>query len=337
MDPPENLLCTSTGQVADSLGSENVFTLTKKRAASVIPKKQPVASAGEVDRLRSRLVEDIRRTAVVGVRPGGPPPQVRSHRSILRDGYNIDVISYQTERGVYIPGLILTPELAGPKPAILVVDSRPKQITAATGGDLEDLVKSGYIVLSIQPRGISETPQTRRPSLIGDQSLAALATVTGKTLVGMRVEDIMRGVDYLVSRSDVNRDQILAFGQGVLGVPVLHAAVMDDRITRVILQETLVAYRMAIDRPVHRNLYEVAIPGVLKKYDLDELLLALSPRAVTIINPVDALGKTVRTEEFGKYSEYVIDADAKLGQPRRLQLKFKGRRDRLVPFIRPHT
>ena len=37
IDPPDSLLCTPTGQVADSLGGETVFTLNKKRAAEILP------------------------------------------------------------------------------------------------------------------------------------------------------------------------------------------------------------------------------------------------------------------------------------------------------------
>ena len=35
----------------------------------------------------------------------------------------------------------------------------------------------------------------------------------------------------------------------------------------------------------------MAIPGVLRKYDVAELLTALKPREVVLINPVDALGR----------------------------------------------
>ena len=53
------------------------------------------------------------------------------------------------------------------------------------------------------------------------------------------------------------------------------------------------------DRQINRGLYDVLIPGVLEKYDLPELVAALKPRAVVLLNPVDQLGHVLR--KGGKY------------------------------------
>ena len=65
------------------------------------------------------------------------------------------------------------------------------------------------------------------------------------------------------------------------------------------IQDTLASYRLAVDRPVNRGLYDVLIPGVLRKYDLPDLIAALKPRPVVVINPVDQLGKTLLKQ--GRY------------------------------------
>ena len=151
------------------------------------------------------------------------------------------------------------------------------------------------MVFAILPRGVPETNQSpRRAEILGDYFDAARSYVVGKTLVGMRAEDIIRAVDYLASRPDVDRAKISAFGDGALGVPLLHAAVLDHRIARLVLDQTLVSYRLAVDRPVTRGLYDVLVPGVLKKYDLDDLLAAVSPRPVTLVDPADQLGKPLQ-------------------------------------------
>lgn len=334
LEPPEALLCTRTGQVSDSLGGESVFTLNKKKAWDVIPPRPTVSSAADVARLGARLQADIRSLASVAIQPGGNPPALKLHRTIYRDGYRLQVVSFGTDRGIEIPGLILIPEAAGPKPGILVVDSRPKQVNAALGGDLEDLAKSGYLVLAIQPRGFPETgPAAGRTSLLGDYFLAARAYVIGKTLVGMTVEDIIHSVDYLVSRPDVDKDRILGFGQGTAGVALLHAAMLDGRIRHIALQQVLTIYRLAVDHPVHRNLYDVGIPGVLRKYDLDDLLLALSPREVEIINPVDGVGRPVSPESFRGLCDSVFEVDRKMGQAGRVNVSFRASRESLHQFI----
>lgn len=287
LDPPDQILCTTTGQVMNSLGGETVFTLNKARAAEILPPHGPVTTA------------DIRQLAAITLKPGGGAPSLQIHKSYARPGYKLETISYESEPGIRIPGVLLTPDGAGRRPAALVVDPRPKEMLAQSGGDLEDLVHAGYLVLAIQPRGIPETAASRRAGILGDYRDAARAYVVGKTLVGMRAEDVIRAVDYLDSRPDVDHAAITAIGQGTLGVPLLHAAVLDTRITRLVLQQTLQSYRLAIDHPIDRDLYDVLIPGVLKKYDLPDLIAAMRPRPVVLLNPVDQLGNPLRAT--GRY------------------------------------
>jgi len=283
-EPADNLLVTPTGQVSNSLGGETVFTLNRKRAADLI-RRRPAEPA--------RLAADVRRLAGIMVQPGGSPPSVTVHRSFAREGYRLDVISMESTDGIRLPGLLLQPEGDGAKPAVLVADSRPKAETAAPGGDLDALAKAGYVVFAVQPRG---TPEARGGGRGSGGGAAFRAFVVGKTLPGMRAEDILRSVDYLASRSEVDRNRISAFGQGGLGVPLLHAALLDSRIRGVVLQDTLALYRMAVEAPLHRNLYEVAIPGVLRSYDLDDIAAALGPRSITLLNPVDQQGNPVPLE-----------------------------------------
>jgi cephalosporin-C deacetylase-like acetyl esterase len=288
LDAAEDLLCTPTGQVMDSLGGETVFSLNKKRAAALIADRRP-----------ADVVKAVRAVAAISVAPGGAAPRVTVASSVNRDGYRLDLVALETEGGIRLPGLLAVPAAAGRKPAVLIADVTPNRTLAQPGGDLDELAKAGYVVFAIKPRGIPETPAAQsRPSPVANQDTAALANIVGKTLVGMRAEDIIRAVDYLGSRPDVDPARLAAAGRGALGVALLHAAVLDQRIRRVVLQDTLALYRLAVERPLHRGLYDVALPGVLLHYDLDELVGALAPRPVAIVAPVDALGVPMLVREF---------------------------------------
>ena len=76
----------------------------------------------------------------------------------------------------------------------------------------------------------------------------------------------------------------------------LHAAAVDPRIARVITENTLVSYRSALDAPLHRNLSEYAIPGILRHYDVEDLI-ALSKAQIIAANPVDAVGQPLRLKQ----------------------------------------
>ena len=107
---------------------------------------------------------------------------------------------------------------------------------------------------------------------------------------------------------------------------VLHAAALDGRIGRVTIENSLASYRQIIDQPAARNVSEVVIPGVLRKYDTGELLEALYPRPVTIVSPRDALGDPMGEANFRKGLAYVFESDRRLGLPNRIRLLTGGDR-----------
>src|SRR5581483_2459088 len=117
--------------------------------------------------------------------------------------------------------------------------------------------------------------------------------LVGKDLVGMRVEDVLRAVEWLSARDDVDPAHLSAQGTGPMGIVLLHVAVLDPRIQSIVLDRTLVSYRNAVEEPAPQDLAQSVIPGVLQHYDLDDLVMALAPRSVVVTDPIDAAGKTV--------------------------------------------
>ncbi|MBL9209019.1 MAG: prolyl oligopeptidase family serine peptidase, partial [Opitutaceae bacterium] len=287
LDPLEKILCTPTGQVADSLGSETVYTLNRRRADSLTRKQAP-----------ADLPAAVRRLAGITVQPGGTPPVATVHRTWNRAGYRADLISLALPGNVALTGSLLVPAGPGPHRAALIVDGRPKDVVAAAGGDADVLARQGFLVLALQPRGTREKPATAAGGYVGDFDLAFHAYLVSKSLTGLRAEDVMHAVDFLFARADVQRDGLAAIGYGAAGVYVLHAAALDGRIARVMTQQSPALLRLGVDRPIHRHIYEVAVPGMLTAYDLDDLLRAIAPRPVTVINPVDLLERPVHTPQY---------------------------------------
>src|SRR5262249_33851083 len=160
----------------------------------------------------------------------------------------------------------------GPKPAVLMMDEGPKERTAGTP-DVQRLAKSGHVVLVLQTRGTPVDPPNAQTTILGTGTAIALqAMVVGKSLVGMRADDALRAIDWLSSLPDVDKAAITLFGRGALGMAALHAAAVDSRVAKVVVENTLVSYRVALEMPLHRNLSDVVLPGVLLKYDVPDLL-----------------------------------------------------------------
>ena len=192
---------------------------------------------------------------------------------------------------------------------------------APSDDDPGGLAKAGNIVFALQlPPGAKDTEGTKS-SLLGPFYMATLrAFLVGKNLVGIRVEDVLRAVEWLCKQPDVDLTQLSAQGTGPMGIVLLHAAVLNPRIASITLDRTLVSYRNAVEEPLPNDLAQSVIPGVLGHYDLDDLVMAISPRTVVVTDPIDAAGKTVDAAAFRRQYAWIFAADRKLRQADQLKV-----------------
>jgi len=298
----EELACTETGQVATSLAGETVFSLNRKRAEALDPKLPAVRAPGDLAAFQEEVRRRVSRRAGARREPGRV--EVRPYGTISRAEYSIEKLVYDSEPDIPIPALLFVPA-AGParKPAAIYVQPAGKSADAALGGEIEWLTQRGFIVLAPDFRGWGESaPAEERyssdwPGHFGDYSSAMTAFLISESLAGMRANDIVRGVEVLAQRSDVDTGRIYGIGKRQGAVPLLYAAVMDQRLSKLVFDEMLVSYSAVVRRPVHRRVFESVVPGALREFDLPDLVASLAPRGVVMANPVNPLGNRLAGPE----------------------------------------
>jgi cephalosporin-C deacetylase-like acetyl esterase len=288
------LNCTESGQVSVSLGGETVFMLNKQRAEQFKP-------TGAPNEIRKRV------TSLTAFEAPQGSVTPKPYGVIARAGYRIEKLVYESEPGIIVPSLLFVPEGGeARKAAMIYVHGRGKSAGAVAGGEIEQFVKAGLVVLAIDARGFGETQRRNDdngsdfPGYFGQFDSAMTALLAGRTLVGMRMRDVWRGVDLLTGRSEVDRDRIYGFGKEGGAIPLLYAATVDDRIRRVALEGMLVSYQTVIQQRIHRQVFEHVIPGALRSFDLPDLVSSLAPRPVWVVNGVNALGQRVSLAEMKK-------------------------------------
>ncbi len=124
--------------------------------------------------------------------------------------------------------------------------------------------------------------------------LSLRADLVGRTLIGLRIDDVIRAIDYLSNRTDVDPARITAAGSGHMGLVLLHAAVLDSRIKHIAIDHTLTSYRSLLDAPLPTGAPEDVLPGVLLHYDIPDLAKTLGPRLTETdpLNGTDDLSQT---------------------------------------------
>ena len=268
----EELQCTTTGQVQTSLAGETVFSLNKAR---IIPR--PALTAAQV------LAKARELTAY---NPASNPPKVTPYGALSRPTYRLEKLTYESEPGIQIPAVLAVPHAFKPGgPTVLLADCNGKSAAAAR---LDQLAQSGTRVLSIDLRGCGDlTPNGHRgiDPWRGDSRNIAAALLLGRSMLGMRMRDLTAGLDLLAA------PQVTAIGIGHASLPVLFATALDPRITAAELDGLLKSYQSVVETPLHRRAFEHVLPGVLRHFDIADVVKAIAPRPVTIVRPVDPMGQ----------------------------------------------
>ncbi len=287
VEPETTLYATSSGQVTTSFHGKTVPEMTRERAEKLAGNRPHLQPKQLRSAIAARLGISLESIADRQARP------VSKLGIVQRNGYSIETINIKTEPGIEVPAIVFVPS-SGPrmKPAVLYANAAGKSADAAPGGDIERLVRAGNIVLAPDLRGWGDSASLGgRSPHTGHYETTMRAFIVGKTMVGMQVVDLLRVMDYLNSRGDVDRSRITLLGKGNGGVVALFAAALDRRFSKVVCEDELATYLdMASATYYDPSLFDIIVPGVLKDFDLPDVAAAIAPRSLQVIDARSASG-----------------------------------------------
>jgi dienelactone hydrolase len=293
---PEELTVTKTGQISTSLGGNMVFDVNKEETSTLIKdlenSRKQIAS--HLSGIPSKAKE------IAGYVPPAKAGEPFMNGRYQREGYTVAKYALPGEGDYVIPFLLFVPDDGLSKhPAIVYVHPKGKAAEAQPGGEIETLVRQGYIVAATDVIGIGETQNTASRGLADGY----MAVLIGRSVVGLQAGDIVRMVNYLKSRSDINHAKIGGMGFGKMCLPLLHAAAFDISINNITLVASPISYRSIVMNRLYKigitvnegggvgHPYEVdfswGIAKVLTGYDIPDLIGCLAPRKVTLAGLTD--------------------------------------------------
>lgn len=294
----EDLNATQTGQVSTSLGGETASTDNVRRFRDRVPPRPEKPNAA---RVREEVLRLTRYKPTVG------PLNMSRSAATERDGYRIEMLTYQSDEGLIVPAALVTPAQPRAARVALLVDSRGKSAALAVDGDVHQLAQLGYTILAVDPAGIGETAFRRHTAAPwSSPQLAFLALMVGRPLEGIRMNDILRGIDALKELNVATPQGVLGMARGRIGTTLLHAAAVDTRLSRLIIEGNLVSYQAVGAAPIHRAIEDLVVPGALGQYDLPDLAAAVAPRPVALRNLISPTGRALFREEMQAAYAYPV-------------------------------
>jgi cephalosporin-C deacetylase-like acetyl esterase len=196
-----------------------------------------VESRADWENFRTPRVEALRKW--IGTFPERVPLNVIEGKQYSGAGYRRHDVVYQSRPGLWIAANLYLPDRpAGRIPAIIIVPSHHR---ARGQAELQDMgvlwARAGSAVLVADNIGEGERLQTypwNREGYHSRYNMGLQLNLSGESLIKWMVWDIMRSVDLLQARPEVDSGKIILLGAVAGGGdPAAVAAALDERIAAV--------------------------------------------------------------------------------------------------------
>ena len=340
------LSCTANVSLRFSSKGDAMPALIARTAAPLPPPRRVPGSAVEHDASRGELLPAIRR--LLRIESLADPLVLRRHTTVQRRGYTIERVEYLSEPGIYLPTWVMIPEGAKPPFAPLIyVNDLGRQFGEIGNefGLLEGLVLKGHVIVAADLRGFGDTAPTRPermpktnpfwPLYSVETGLAYRAWSFDRCLMGMRVMDLMRVVDYAVSRPDMDRSKISVVASGNLtGTCALFAAALDSRIQAAVCDGGLLSYKAITGADRFSLPASVFVRDVLLHFDLPHVAAAVAPRRLVLLSPIDHLKRPAAPATAQEAYDHASRTYAALGAARRFEILPRAARGGLAEQLR---
>ena len=220
-------------------------------------------------------------------------PQIRE--TIQKDGFRIESVTYEAEPGDAIPAYLLIPDSVSennPAPGIAVLHQHAgqwdlgKSEPAGLAGDPmhhtgEAFAKLGYVVLCSDALCFEDRQDPDQKLEGGDFERFEFLryVVAGKSMAWKNVLDMRRSLGFLVSRPEVDVDQLGCYGHSMGSTHTWLVGPHEPRLKALVGNCCLPTYS-AIHEEKLLHCFPNFIPGWKQFGDTPEIAALIAPRAL---------------------------------------------------------
>lgn len=283
-----DLQVTKEGQVLLRPGERSVFQINTGSAMRLKAEREKVWST--LDAAGKQAL--VRKT--IGEERGPDKPTLKTIGELKRGNLTIRKLLLEVAPGLPLPGLSFLPENPDGR-VVLYLHGDSMKTDAGLGGPIETLALDGAVVHALELRGIGETQTGFRRKAFGagrfgqDNLEILTAYLIGKSYTGMRTADLEAWI------ATLGIESAWIVGIGEAAIPALHVAALNpDRFSQVTLRGMIPSWESLVSAPETHDQMVNLVHGVLRHYDLPDLVEMAGSNRVKIEHPVDGLGNPIR-------------------------------------------
>ena len=242
--------------------------------------------------LRAKLVE------LLGGFPDKPAPlQPQTLQVREFPGYTREKFVFQSRPGVAVLGYLLTPK-PGPAPhaAVVCIPGHGRGVDDIVGIDPQgrdrtvkvdyqydyavQVAENGMAAVAIEPMafGCRRDPVTKAKGAgtTACQPAAGSALLLGQTMIAWRVYDVMRTIDWVATRRELDASRVGCMGISGGGTVTLFAGAVEPRIRAAFASCSLNTFRDSIMSVSH--CIDNYVPGILNWAEMYDVAGLIAPR-----------------------------------------------------------
>lgn len=159
-----------------------------------------------------------------------------------------------------------------------------------SGGDRDfglEVLKEGYAALVLEQRAFGELKSEAMMNFAPGAGttchhVAMTALLLGRTLIGERVWDVSRAVDFLETLPQIDSKRIALMGNSGGGTATYYAACMDERISIAMPSCSVCSFGASIVWKRHCACNY--LPGIAKYFDMGDIACLIAPRPLVMVS-----------------------------------------------------
>jgi len=235
---------------------------------------------------------------ILGLMGGFPHPktplQARTIERVDEGEVVCEKVVYETEPGEVVPAYLLIPKKTnGRKPAVFCHHQHGGQFyigkreSIGHGGDPEqayarELAEQGYVTLAPDAKCFEERVVVGLEGAENERFEATRLLLYGQCLQRRMLWDMIRGIDYLLTREEVDGRRIGCMGHSLGGQQTLFAAAFDLRIKVAVSSCGFSTYKAILRNRINHN-FAIYIPGILQYAEISDIASMIAPRPFLIL------------------------------------------------------
>ncbi len=264
----------------------------KERDAKIAALKDARDVHARQEYIRTTILKEI------GKFPDPTPLNARLTGRLDRDGYSVEKVIYESQPRFYVTANVYVPA-SGERPFAAVLGTAGHSAEGKAFDTYQRmwiaLVKRGFLVLAIDPPSQGERLEYFDPALgksrVGagvreHDMYGAQCFLTGTNVARWEIWDGIRGIDYLLTRSDVDPKRIAVIGNSGGGTQSAYLAALDSRLAAAAPSCYITSWKRLWFAPGPQDAEQDFAGFIRDGLDFSDFLVSFAPRPIKMMTAI---------------------------------------------------